>query len=141
MCLISFLICKDWMYLSRQNILLHKRAIKSIIWQEEINFEWIAIWLLTLQENKVKRHKLNSSTMIITYLVLKITLGQTCIKIHTLDNIVMILSSCWLSSFQCISIHLQLDQASFATQTLLDPSRLVNKCLVPKYHEYYHKVN
>jgi hypothetical protein len=35
----------------------------------------------------------NSSTMISTYLVLKIALGQICIKVHTLDDIVMILSS------------------------------------------------
>jgi hypothetical protein len=46
---------------------------------------------------------------------------------HILDNIAIISSSCWLSSFQCISNHLHIDQASFGTQDLLGPSRLVNK--------------
>jgi hypothetical protein len=33
-----------------------------------------------------------------------------------------------LSSFQYISIHLQLNQVNFGTQALLGPSWLVNKC-------------
>jgi hypothetical protein len=32
----------------------------------------------------------NSSIRINTYLVLEIAIGQICIKVHTLDNIVMI---------------------------------------------------
>jgi hypothetical protein len=41
-----------------------------------MNFEWLAIWFLTLQENKVKWHKLNSSTRISTYPIHEIALGQ-----------------------------------------------------------------
>jgi hypothetical protein len=67
------------------------------------------------------------STRIITYLVLEIALNQICIKVHMLDDIVMIPSFFLLSSFQCISIYLQLDQESFGTQVLLGPSWLVNK--------------
>jgi hypothetical protein len=48
--------------------------------------------------------------------------------VHKLDNKATIPSSCWLSSFQCISSHLQPDQASFGTQALLGPSRIDNKC-------------
>jgi hypothetical protein len=33
-----FLICKDLVYISRQNTLLHKRAIKSIILHKEMYF-------------------------------------------------------------------------------------------------------
>jgi hypothetical protein len=36
----------------------------------------------------------NSSTRISTYLVLQIALGQICINVRTLNDIVMILSSC-----------------------------------------------
>jgi hypothetical protein len=93
-----------------------------------MNFDRLAIWSLTLQENKVERHKLNSSTRISTYLILEIVLGRVCIKVGTLDNTVMILSSCWLSSFQCVSSHLQIDQEGFGTQALLGHSWLVNKC-------------
>jgi hypothetical protein len=70
----------------------------------------------------------NSRTRISTFLVFEIVLSQICIKICTLDDIVMILSSCLIVNFQCISIYLQLDQESFGTQALLGPSCLVNKC-------------
>jgi hypothetical protein len=70
----------------------------------------------------------NSRTRISTFLVFEIVLSQICIKICTLDDIVMILSSCLIVNFQCISIYLQLDQESFGTQALLGPLCLVNKC-------------
>jgi hypothetical protein len=41
-----------------------------------------------------KIFRLNSSIRISTYLVLEIALGQICIKVHRLDNIVIIPSSC-----------------------------------------------
>jgi hypothetical protein len=47
----------------------------------------------------------NSNTMISTYLVLEIALSQIWIKVHTLDDIVMIPSSCLIVKF---SIHLNL---------------------------------
>jgi hypothetical protein len=48
--------------------------------------------------------------------------------VRALDNIEICIIFFLLSSFQCIPIHLQLDQASFVTQALLGPSSLVNKC-------------
>jgi hypothetical protein len=47
----------------------------------------------------------NSSTRISTYLFLEIALGQICIKVHTLDDIVMISSSCLIVK---LSMYLKL---------------------------------
>jgi hypothetical protein len=41
-----------------------------------MNFEWLIIWSLTLQQNKEKRYMLNSSIRISTYLILEIALDQ-----------------------------------------------------------------
>jgi hypothetical protein len=57
------------------------------------------------------------STRIITYLVLEIALNQICIKVHMLDDIVMI-----PSFFYC--------QAFNASQSTYN---LIKKVLVPKY--------
>jgi hypothetical protein len=43
--------------------------------------------------DKEKRHKLSLGTRISTYLVLEIALGQICIKVHRLVDIVIIPSS------------------------------------------------
>jgi hypothetical protein len=59
----------------------------------------------------------SSSTRISTYLVLEIALSQICIKVHTLDDIVMIPSFL----FDC--------QASIASQSAYN---LIKKVLVPK---------
>jgi hypothetical protein len=58
----------------------------------------------------------SSSTRISTYLVLEIALSQICIKVHTLDDIVMIPSFFYY-------------QASDASQSTYN---LIKKVLVPK---------
>jgi hypothetical protein len=47
----------------------------------------------------------DSSTRISTYLVIEIGLSQICIKVHTLGDIVMILSFCLIVK---LPIHLNL---------------------------------